>query len=161
MPGSGTGRSTLRQALVAEAQTVQHFVDLLKLEQAALSRDDTAALPAYAEQKTVFAAQLNDFAAQRNAMLAEQGFAADRAGVEAWCARHPSEDIASGAWATVLSLAAEARELNRLNGELIRLRMQHNAKALEALRGGADSLDLYGPDGQATTAGRQRINHSV
>lgn len=159
--GSSAETATLRQTMVAEAQTVQQFVDLLKLEQSSLSQGDTDALPAYAEQKIALAALLNDFAAQRNAALALLGFKADRAGVEAWCAKHPEEDMAAKAWATVLALAGEARELNRVNGELIRLRMQYNAKALEALRGGASSLDLYGPDGQATTPGHRRINHSV
>ena len=159
--GNSGETPTLRQTVVAEAQTVQRFVDLLKLEQSSLSRGDTDALPAYAEQKIALAAVLNDFAAQRNAALGVLGFNADRAGIEAWCAKHPDEEIAAKAWATVLSLAGEARELNRVNGELIHLRMQFNAKALEALRGGATSLDLYGPDGQATTPGRRRINHSV
>ena len=159
--GSSGETATLRQTMVAEAQTVERFVDLLKLEQSSLSHGDTDALPAYAEQKIALAALLNDFAAQRNATLALLGFNADRAGVEAWCLKNPEEDMAAKAWATVLALAGEARELNRVNGELIRLRMQYNAKALEALRGGASSLDLYGPDGQATAPGRRRINHSV
>ena len=147
--------------MLAEAQTVEEFVDLLKLEQSSLSRGDTDKLPKYAEQKLEFAARLNELAAQRNAALAALGLGSDRAGADAWCAKHPEEEPATRAWATVLALAGEARELNRLNGELIRLRMQYNVKALEALRGGARSLDLYGPDGQATLPGRQRINHSV
>ena len=159
--GSGFAEDALARTVVAEAQTVEQFVELLKLEQGSLSRGDTDALAGHAEQKMAFAARLNEVAAQRNAALTSLGFAADRSGVEAWCAKHPAEEIAAKAWATVLTLAGEARELNRLNGELIRLRMQYNAKALEALRGGASSLDLYGPDGQATTPGRQRINHSV
>ena len=159
--GSGDGTSALQQTMVAEAQTVERFVDLLKLEQSSLSRGDTDALPGYAEQKLEFAARLNELTTQRNAELAAQGYAIDRAGADAWCAKHPGEEAATRAWRAVLALAGEARELNRLNGELIRLRMQYNAKALEALRGGASSLDLYGPDGQATTPGRRRINHSV
>ena len=147
--------------MVAEAQTVQQFVALLTLEQATLGSGNTDDLPGYAEQKVALAARLNALAAQRNAMLATQGLAADRAGVDAWCAKHPGETNAAKVWATILALAGEARELNLLNGELIRLRMQYNAKALEALRGGASSLDLYGPDGQSKSAGQPRINHSV
>jgi flagella synthesis protein FlgN len=158
---SSVAEAALAQTVVAEAQTVERFVELLKLEQGSLSRGDTDSLPGHAEQKMKFAARLNELAAQRNAALACLGYAADRSGIEAWCAKHPAEEIAAKAWVSVIALAGEARELNRLNGELIRLRMQYNAKALEALRGGASSLDLYGPDGQATTPGRQRINHSV
>jgi flagella synthesis protein FlgN len=153
--------AALQQTLVAETQTVAHFVDLLKLEQASLSSGDTDALPAHAEQKIALAAQLNTLAAQRNAALAAQGFCADRAGVEAWCAKHPAEGTAAKAWSTLLSLAAEARQLNQLNGGLIQTRMQYNAKALEVLRGGSKALDLYGPDGQSQSTGSSRINHSV
>lgn len=159
--GSGEEASALQQTMLAEAQAVEGFVDLLKLEQSSLCRGDTDKLPGYAEQKLKFAAQLNELAARRNAALTAQGFGSDRVGADAWCAQHPEEEAATRAWTAVLALAGEARELNRLNGELIRVRMQYNAKALEALRGGATSLDLYGPDGQATTPGRRRINHTV
>lgn len=151
----------LPQTMAAEAQTVQQFVALLTLEQAALGSGNTDDLPSYAEQKVALAARLNALAAQRNATLAAQGLGADRTGVDAWCAKNPDNTNAAKVWATILALAGEARELNLLNGELIRLRMQYNAKALEALRGGASSLDLYGPDGQSKTAGQPRINHSV
>ena len=151
----------MQQVLVAEAQTVERFVDLLKLEQTALRSGDTDALHDHAEQKLKFAAQLDELASERNAALASQGYDVGRVGVEAWCAKHPKEEIAAKAWATIIGQASQAREINRCNGELIGLRMQYNTKALEALRGSVNSLDLYGPDGQATTPGRQRISHSV
>lgn len=76
--------------------------------------------------------QLATLATQRNVLLAGQGLAGDRPGVEAWCAGHPEKKVVAAAWAGILELAREAKELNRLNGELIALRMQHNARALEA-----------------------------
>ena len=75
--------------MLAEAQAVEGFVDLLKLEQRSLSRGDTDKLPGYAEQKLKFADRLNELAAQRNVALAAQGFTGDRAGADAWCAKHP------------------------------------------------------------------------
>ena len=153
--------STFLQTIAEEVKTVQQFADLLKLEQTSLSAGNTDDLLVFAEQKSQLAIDLGRLAAQRNLSLAAQGFAADRPGVEAWCAKHPSEKTASDTWSRILVLAREARELNRLNGELIQLRMQFNAKALEALQGGKNSLDLYGPDGQATTSGRPRINQAV
>lgn len=153
--------SALQQTLVAEAEAVQQFAELLKLEQTSLSSGKTDELPAYAEQKEKLAVRLNTLSAQRNAALAAQGLDADRAGVEAWCAKHPNEKDLAAAWSGILLRAGEARELNRLNGELIQIRMQYNAKALEALQGGNNSLALYGPDGQSTTSGNTRINDAV
>ena len=154
-------KSIFLQTLAEELKIVQQFVEQLKLEQAALSAGNTDALPEFAERKSQLAVQLGQFAAKRNAALVTQGFNTDRNGIEAWCAKHPNEKSLFDTWAGILARASEARELNRLNGELIQLRTQFNAKALEALRGGNNALDLYGPDGQSTTPGLPRINHSV
>ncbi len=147
--------------MMAEAEAVQQFVGILKLEQASLSQGNTDDLPGFAEQKSKLAVHLNSLAAKRNAVLAAQGLNANRAGVEAWCAKHPQERNAAKVWSGILTLASEARELNRLNGELIQMRMQYNTKALEALQGGRSSLDLYGPDGQSTASNSKRIYDAV
>ena len=151
----------LLQILNSETEAVSLFVVVLKKEQKALAQGDTDALPALVEEKNVLGGQLATLATQRNVLLAGLGLAGDRPGVEAWCAGHPEEKVVAAAWAGVLELAREAKELNRLNGELIALRMQHNARALEALRSGNNPLDLYGPDGQAQPPNRVRINDSV
>lgn len=153
--------TAFQQTLDAEAKAVQQFIGLLQLEQTALSTGKTDELPALIEKKAGLAARLNALAAQRNQSLAEQGFAADLVGVESWCAKNPQEKNVPDAWQQILSLASEARELNRLNGELIQMRMQYNAKALEALQGGKDSFDLYGPDGQSKSPSKRRISDAV
>jgi flagellar biosynthesis protein FlgN len=151
----------LVHAIAEEAQVVQQFVDLLSLEQTALSAGDTDGLPALAEQKSKLAVRLDNIAAQRNATLVAMGFTTDRSGIEAWCIQHPAEKITMDTWASIIKLAREARELNRLNGELIQLRMNVTAAALEALRASKNSLDLYGPDGQSAKAGHRSIDHAV
>ena len=154
------GGAQLRQTISEEAQSVQEFVDLLLVEQKALSSGDTDELPILAESKGKLADHLNQLAEQRNAALATLGFGANRDGMESWCAKYPDEQEVARIWANVLTLAREARELNRLNGELIKLRMNATAAALEALRASKSSLDLYGPDGQsARTTGQRRIDH--
>ncbi len=153
--------ASLLQILTDEALCVGQFVELLKDEQKSLAKGASDELPALAESKAKLAPTLGSLAAQRNEVLAKEGLAVDRPGIEAWCAKHPKDPAVALAWAKIIALASEARELNRVNGELIALRMQYNAKALEALRGGANPLDLYGPDGQSTAFGGRRINDSV
>lgn len=153
--------SILLQMLIKEADVVRQFVDLLKREQSSLSSGNTDDLPAFAEQKVQLAKHLDQLAASRCTSLIAQGFTTDHAGIEAWCTQHPAGEVAKDSWAKILELAREAHELNRLNGELIRLRMQFNAKALEALRVGESSLSLYGPDGQSTKPEHRRIDHAV
>ncbi len=154
-------KDSVSQILLLEAATVRQFVDLLKREQASLSTGSADELLALIAQKDQLAIQINSLAAQRNKSLDAEGFSPDRIGVEAWCAKHPTEETASNAWTSILALANDARELNRLNGELIQIRLQYNNKALEALQGSKKTLDLYGPDGQSTTHAHRRINHAV
>jgi flagella synthesis protein FlgN len=151
----------LLRTLEAEADAVVRFVDLLKLEQESLANGNIDALAPIIQQKNSVATELATFAKQRNASLASKGFGPDRAGVEAWCERHPSDTRAGATWSRILLLASEARELNRVNGELIKIRMQHNTQALEALLGASQSLDLYGPDGQAASRSNRRINDAA
>ena len=157
----GSGATALLQTLTAEADTIRQFVDLLIIEQTALRAGTTDGLPALAENKSRAGVKLNRLSTERNSLLSASGFGHDRTGIEAWCSKHPDEKGVKGAWASILSLAGDARELNRLNGELIKIHMQYNAQALEALRVGHSALELYGPDGQTQAAGNRRINDAA
>ncbi|MBK7673923.1 flagellar protein FlgN [Accumulibacter sp.] len=148
-------------AVEAEVAAVRRFVSLLEREQNILSHGDADQLLDLLPEKNGLAAQLTTLANQRNQVLATEGLTADPAGVAAWFAAHPTEISAHAAWSLLLPLARQAHELNRVNGQLIQLRMQHNARALEALLGSTDALGLYGPNGQNTTASSRRISDNA
>ena len=156
-----TPQTSLVLDLAEEESLLGQFVAALDREQSALTEGLIDELPRYAEEKSALATRLNQLATQRNAQLKALGVAADRAGLDAWFAAHPDDQAANKHWTGILALAAEAKELNRLNGELITMRLQHNARALEALHGGQHALDLYGPDGQSKLSGNPRINDAV
>lgn len=149
------------QTLADERQTIVQFIELLKLEQASLNNGGSDELLELAASKDKLAVKLGGLAQQRSNFLAAQGLSTDRRGVEAYCAAHPEAQHVASNWSAILALATDARELQQTNGKLIEIRLQYNAKALEALQGGRKPLDLYGPDGQSKTAGNQRINHTV
>ena len=155
----------LLRTVEAESSAVTRFVALLKLEQAALSQGGVDDLVEFANQKSAVANELTLLANQRNTLLAAQGLDADRAGIEAAIAgsikRQPSDTALSRLWSQIILLASEAKELNRLNGELIQIRMQHNSQALEAMQGASRTLHLYGPDGQTTPLISRRINDAA
>lgn len=151
----------LQGTITREGELIEQFVSVLKHEQSLLSQGSADELPALTEQKNRLVVQLNQLAAQRNASLTALGYTADRSGIEAWCEEQANRPEMRNAWGRILMLAGEARELNRLNGDLIVARMQYNAKALEALAGARSSLELYGPDGQSTKSGNRRINDAV
>lgn len=152
--------SGLADMLKAEADAVSAFVFLLGEEQSALKQGDADALPAIIERKAAATATLGPLSASRNALLETLGLGHDRAGIEEWLVRHPQDITARNHWQRLQDLAAEARELNRLNGELIHLRMGHNAQMLEALRA-ANRQDLYGADGQTTLGTPRRVIDSA
>ncbi len=151
---------SLLQLIVAEAELIGTFITTLQIEQNDLNHGLTTNLPELAERKTALAEELTALAKQRHDFLAAQGFAAGRKGMESWCSAHPGERGIFEAWGKILQLADEARELHRLNGELISVRMQYNASALNILRGN-HSLDLYGPNGQSTAPANRRINDAA
>ena len=151
---------SLADILAAEADAVSAFVFLLQQEQTALKSGDADALPAIVEKKAAAACQLAPISASRNEVLARSGLSGDRDGMAAWLEKHPQDAAARRHWEKLQALAAEARELNRVNGELIRLRMNHNAQMLEALLA-SNRQDLYGADGQTSASATRRIIDSA
>lgn len=151
----------LADLIAAEAEVVSAFVLLLKEEQEILKAGSPDALPDVVERKSEVARKLPPLASARNAELARAGFAADRAGIDAWMGKHPGDQGVRRHWERLQTLAGQAKELNRVNGELIRLRMQNNAQALDALLAAANRQDLYGADGQAAPATSRRIIDSA
>ncbi|MDR2787788.1 MAG: flagellar protein FlgN [Candidatus Accumulibacter sp.] len=144
-----------------EAEAVERFVHLLEHEKELLTEGRAERLAAVVEEKEELAARLDDLTRQRGRYLADNGFTPDRKGMDDWSARHPAREKVIAAWNRTLSLAARAKELNRLNGQLVDLHMQYTDQALEILTRKEGWLDLYGPDGRSTASGGPQINDVV
>lgn len=153
--------AALADLIAAEADVVSAFVLLLQEEQEILKSGSPDALPAIVERKAAATQKLGPLSSARNSALVRAGFATDRPGVEAWLQANPRDQATRKQWEKLQSLAAEAKELNRLNGELIHLRLQHNTQAVETLLAAANRQDLYGADGQAAQATTRRIIDSA
>ena len=147
--------------LVRERDAIAEFVELFKREEVSLRQGGSDEIFRLVSEKDALATRLSNITAQRCSLLAAQGLTPDRQGVEAWCASHPEANEIPRTWSEIVALANEANELQRLNGELIRIHMRYNAQALEALQNGARPLDLYGPDGQSRATNERRINDAV
>ena len=147
--------------LIRERDVIAQFIELLQREQASLRSSKPESLLELAEEKDKLAVVLSNIARQRCAQLAAEGYSADRQGVEAWCAKNTHDVEAGPSWAEILKLAGEARELQRVNGDLIALHLDYTTRALEVLSGSKKTLDLYGPDGQSSKPADPRINHKA
>ena len=141
-----------------EAALFEQFVGLLEAEQVALTQGNTDELARIAAEKEPRAGDLQNIARMRESRLTASGLSPDRLGMADWTAMHPE---ALPAWEKTLALASRARDINRLNGELIAMRMQYNARILEILQRNTITLDLYGPDGKTSSQGERRIKDSV
>ncbi|SDI05422.1 flagella synthesis protein FlgN [Propionivibrio dicarboxylicus] len=158
---SSTLISQLRDSLQSERDQFAAFVNVLEQEQDILKRGDTEALPKNVDIKDQLAERLGALAMQRNALLQQLGFPADRPGIEAFCANLPAEKYFATLWAEIIALATRAKEINRVSGALVDLRMHFNSQVLGALQGNPSSSSVYGPDGQTRPHNLGRLNDSA
>ena len=150
------GEVTLQHLLHEEVALLRDFLALLQREQKTLMDGDIDRLSPLASEKSALFGRLAALGDTRNKALAALALAPDRVGVEAWLAAHPGEAASRKAWAELLALTLQARELNRVNGNLINTRLANNQQALTTLLAAANQAALYGPDGQTTPIGGGR-----
>jgi flagellar biosynthesis protein FlgN len=140
-------KDALLATLVEEYSTVEAFASILTLETRALTAvSPVEQLPPIIEKKTELIGVLARLEAARDAQLAELGFPAGWSGMELAA----STDTRVAAQWTLLQKAADrARRVNTSNGELIRVRMDYNQRALAALQVNVPrKAGFYGPDGR-------------
>ncbi len=139
--------------MAEEISAIRRFIAVLEDEQQILATGDIDRLMPLAEQKSQLATRLSDLAERRQRALNAAG--KSPVTMATWLAG--IADPAPGkVWQTLLDLAAQARELNTVNGKLIAERMRYNQQALTVLLAAGDKAALYGPDGQTRVAGGGR-----
>lgn len=142
--------SFLTRRLGDETALVRDLVATLRREQEALSADDADSIAAACQAKSSLLQQLVRMSNERNLALVRAGYAGDRAGLDAFLAGHADAAKLVQIRNHLMELAAEADELNRINGKLIRMRLSHNQKSLAFLLGTGEGSSTYGPDGTAS-----------
>lgn len=133
-------------ALGAERAALVDFVTLLQREQGMLAENLTDQLVALSEQKSKKALLLNQLGETRRTLLQNNIPQLSVTAIQAWLKAHSPAGLL--AWQEVLSLAAQAQQLNNINGELIQMKLRHNQQALSVLSNAVNKANLYGPDGQ-------------
>lgn len=137
---------SLAKHLARQSATVSQFVALLEIEAQLLGegRVDGERLGALAADKQALLATVEQLETQRRQAQQRLGYGDDQAGAE----RAAADAGCSAAWRQLLAQARRARDLNALNGEHIRKRLEHNQRLLNFLHEIAGK-GLYGPDGQS------------
>ncbi|MFT5532932.1 MAG: flagella synthesis protein FlgN [Burkholderiaceae bacterium] len=140
-------------SLAEEQQVTRNLLQLLQQEQGKLIEASIAGLPELLQAKAIAVAQLTALTKARHVLLDAAGFAASESGMRDWTAVHQPADTE---WPALVTLGAEAREMNRINGMLIGRHMMRNQTELNILQGKTQRNNLYGADGQSTGPGRGR-----
>jgi len=140
----------LLAALNNELTAVKGFVALLQQEQSLLTENQTDQLLALAEQKSALAVSLNQLAEVRRALMKNQLNETTSEAIQTWLAAQSPEGLAH--WQELRGLAEQAQQLNRINGEVIQMKLRHNQQTLTTLSQAVRKADLYGPDGQRSFA---------
>ena len=137
-----------------EQQHVSDLIALMKQEQQLLVAADADGLAELTPRKNALLQALAELSAQRHAALLAAGCEGSEAGMEPWLAVGGSLEARSQ-WEQLLTLAREAKELNRVNGMLINKQLAHNQGVLNALRmpAGAEAGGVYGSSGQTLGSG--------
>lgn len=140
-------KDALLATLVEEHSAVEAFASILTLETKALTAlSPLELLPPIVEKKTELIGLLANLESTRDKLLAEMGFPGGWSGMELAAS---TDARLAGQWSLLQKAAERARRSNTSNGELIRVRMDYNQRALTALQVTVpQKAGFYGPDGR-------------
>ena len=153
-----TPYQVLAEVLEHESLHLAQLIDLLKEERADLVAASSDRINHIAAEKLNRIQALDTYAARRSTLLAQLGFAQSADGMASAVAASGELGARMQAlWSKVADRAVVARDLNDLNGNLIRARLstvQGRLTQLQRSVGGADAL--YGADGMSRTGAISR-----
>ncbi len=130
-----------------DAALVKELLWLLTREQTDLINADIDAIEALLDEKAELLQTITTSAQARYRLLAKQGFDPSENGMASWVEKRGTPEQVQ-AWQEFQQTLTEAKEMNRLNGQLISKHFNRNQQFLQQLQGGA-ATGVYGANGQA------------
>lgn len=144
-----------------EEAALRQFAAALLDEQNILKSADPQALDglqAVVARKNKIIETLARHGQQREALLQRAKYSVDRDGLMAWAKGCGRQDMMTA----FLAVVDEANELNRLNGQLIAMRLSSTQAALATLVANrSNAQGLYGPKGQTRFSTGYRLIDTV
>jgi flagellar biosynthesis protein FlgN len=150
--------SSPADSLADEVSAAGQLLQLLEQEQTYLVNADVEGLSRLTGEKANIVARMTELAKRRHRALAVAGFAADESGMSVWLNSAAATASANQSWNQLLTIAQQAKEMNRTNGVMINRQIARNQNALNILHGAPQGGAIYGPDGQsASQSGSRRL----
>lgn len=141
-------RTRLAEIITAGIQAGDRLQKTLQEERRALERQDSGALGAATADKQRSVNELEALEEERRGVCMACGTDPGPEHMPTLIAECGADDSIVRGWHELLSLAAHCRELNAINGAVIRLRRRQFASALCIVRGNpAELIETYGPTG--------------
>lgn len=137
---------SLAKHLATQQQVLRECIRLMEQEQRLISTAtiDGQQLATVAERKREVLAEIERLETIRTRAQHRLGYPEGRVGSE----KAARDARCFDAWQALIELAERARQLNELNGRMIKMRMEQNQRILNFLSEAAGQ-SLYGPNGQA------------
>jgi flagella synthesis protein FlgN len=135
--------SPLLAHVLAETSCIQGLLASLDQEDKAISECRFAELPSITEQKARLLDRMAQLDQDRECAQVAFGFEPGRAGADAAAAA--GDDTLRRAWASMLALAGQARDLNHRVGARVYTHLDFTQRAIGFLQ--ARDQPTYGPDG--------------
>lgn len=144
----------LSQMLSRDSERIEELEQILVREREALERRDVEALSTLIDAKNNAMASLGQSALERQGWLEAAGLNADQQGWQQWLAREPETRSQQADWQQLGERFAHCRELNEINGKIIRRAQQTMEQLLMLMRGQSNEApSLYNAQGRPGSGG--------
>ncbi len=144
-----------------DALLLNNLVSVLLKEQSSLVEMDIDVMESLLDEKAVLLQKITLATKARHLALGQASFEANENGMTGWINRNAhAKDRAT--WQTFQQQLAQAKELNRVNGQMINQHFRRNQETLNQLQGRpANTTSVYGPNGQTAGSHISRASLSV
>lgn len=141
---------SLARHLEVQIRALTGFVELLEEEQAALSSStiDGNVIQQIAVKKQDMLGRLESLESQRAKGQMMLGYPEGMTGA----AKAAMDAKCNIIWDQIINMAFRAKQLNEINGSLVKIRLEQTQKLVNFLHNAAGG-PLYGPDGKSRTKG--------
>jgi flagellar biosynthesis protein FlgN len=143
-----------------DVKLVDELMFLLSREQISLVDADINAIEDLLNEKGALIQRISASAKLRYQALAKSGYKANENGMQEWVESQPDTKQRM-LWKDFQATLEQAKELNRLNGQLINKHFNRNQQILNQLQGKSVNTNRYGPNGQTSTTSYFRSSLAV
>ena len=147
--------------LEQEILLISQFIELLHQEQSCLKQAEPELLGQISLDKEPLIQSLNELESKRIQAVGNAGKLSNQALMTNWLAQNPKNKSATVHWEKLLKLAGDAKVLNEVNNQLVKLHLAKTNAALSILNSQPESRQLYGSDGHAAQTTGSRIVDSA